>query len=100
MKAHYAHRLLAVGPARELKKFERSDWEAQAHAKYLDVLECSKTRLAVQFETDELPLVWLRNVSKRWSRLVFFLDYEDEDRRIKGLAHAWRHQLDVLTTHY
>lgn len=100
MKPFYANRLLVVGSAGELKRFDSSDWSRQAGARYIDVLECSKRRWIHQFETDEPPLAWLKRVSKRRPALVFLLDYDDEDRRIKGLARAWQGRLEAFTTHY
>jgi hypothetical protein len=100
LKPYYADRLLVVGPPAELKRFDSSNWSRQAGARYIDVLEFSKRRWMHQFETDEPPLDWLKRVSKRCPTLVFLLDYDDEDRGIKGLAKAYQGRLEVFTTHY
>lgn len=95
-----ANRLLIVGPARTLKRFARSDWDAQARAKYIDILECSKTRLSFQFETAKAPLAYLRKTSHRWWSLTFLLDYEIEATCLKGLAKARRGGLETCLVSY
>ena len=94
------NRLLLVGPARELKRFERSDWESQARARYLDVLECSATRLSFQFETTTVPTRYLTNASRNWPKLTFLIDYEIEELGLKGLAKAHRGALETCAVHY
>ena len=95
-----ANRLLIVGPARTLKRFERSDWEAQARAQYIDILEHSKHRLVVQFESGEPPLRYITAASRNWPRLTFLLDYEIEEKRLKGLAKARRGELETCLVSY
>ena len=41
-----------------------------------------------QFETDEPPLKFLKTLSRRWRSLTVLLDYDLEDKSIKGLAKA------------
>ena len=82
-------RLTILGPASDLKRFERkSDWVREAAAKYVELLENSPDRHAWQFETDGPPLKFLKSISARWRFLTFLLDYDQEDERIKGLAKA------------
>ena len=95
-----ANRLLIVGPARELKRFERSNWDGKARAKFIDVLECSKSRLAFQFETTKAPTRYIKAASLEWSKLTFLLDYEIEDWCIKGLAKARRGELESCIVNY
>ena len=95
-----ANRLLIVGPARTLERFERSDWDAQARAKYLDILEHSKNRLVVQFESGEPPLAHLKEASRQWRALTFLLDYEIEEQCLKGLVKARRGELETCLVHY
>ena len=94
------NRLLLVGPARELKRFGRSDWETKARARFLDVLECSDTRLSFQFESGEPPLAYMKTASRRWRTLTFLLDYEIEELGLKGLAKAHGGALETCLVHY
>jgi hypothetical protein len=96
----WANRLLVVGPANELKRFEASNWERKARAKYIEVLECSKTRLEFQFETSKPPLPHFKAVSREWPKLTFLLDYEVEDWALKGLAKAKRGELEGCVVSY
>ena len=83
------NRLTVVGPASDLKQFDRKEeWTAESGARYVELLENSADRHAWQFESDEPPLRFLKAVSRRWRLLTFLLDYDWEDKRIKGLAKA------------
>ena len=83
------NRLTVVGPTGDLKQFDqKEEWIKQAGARYIELLEQSNDRHAWQFETDEPPLRFLKAVSRRWRLLTFLLDYDWEDKRIKGLAKA------------
>lgn len=95
-----ANRLLIVGPARTLKRFNRTRWETEVRARYLDILECSKTRLSFQFETAKAPLAYLRKTSREWWSLTFLLDYEIEAQCLKGLAKARRGELESCLVSY
>jgi len=83
------NRLTVVGPANDLRKFDRKEeWTAASSARYAELLENSADRHAWQFETDEPPLKFLRSLSRQWRSLTFLLDYDCEESRIKGLAKA------------
>ena len=84
---HYQNRLLLVGPARDLKAFDRLDWMKDAGAKHVELLEASPTRCAWQFETADPILSFLRKSSQHWPTLTFLLDYDCEDH-LKGLVKA------------
>ncbi len=82
-------RLTVVGSASDLKQFGREEeWTAESGLRHVELLEHSTDRLAWQFETDEPPLKFLKTLSRRWRSLTFLLDYDWEDKRIKGLAKA------------
>ena len=84
-----SNRLTVVGPASDLKQFDRKEeWTEEAGARYVELLENSSDRHAWQFETDEPPLKFLKTLSGRWRSLTFLLDYDWEDSRVKGLAKA------------
>ena len=95
-----ANRLLIVGPARTLKRFNRTRWETKVRARYLDILECSKTRLSFQFETATAPTRYITAASRDWPRLTFLLDYEIEEKCLKGLAKARRGELETCLMSY
>ena len=83
------NRLTVVGPASDLKQFDRNvEWTAELGARHIELLENSADRHSWQFETDEPPLKFLKTLSRRWRSLTFLLDYDWEDKRIKGLAKA------------
>lgn len=95
-----SNRLLLVGPTDELKRFGHSRWANQAGARHIELLECSANRLALQFDSEQVPLAWLRKAAGQRPSVVLLLDFENEDTRTKGLAKAHRDNLDVFTTHY
>src|SRR5204863_281073 len=83
------NRLTVVGRAGDLKQFDRDEaWKAESGARYTELLEHSADRHAWQFETDKPPLKFLEALSRRWRSLAFLLDYDWEDKRLKGLAKA------------
>jgi len=83
------NRLTVVGQAGDLKQFDRNvEWTADLGARYVELLENSADRHSWQFETEEPPLKFLKTLSSRWPFLTFLLDYEWEEKRIKGLAKA------------
>jgi len=51
------NRLTVVGPASDLKQFDRNvEWTAELGARHIELLENSADRHSWQFETDEPPL--------------------------------------------
>lgn len=94
------HRLLIVGPARTLPRFARSDWDAKARTRHIDLLECSKKRLSFQFESGRPRLAYVKKASGRWRSLTFLLDYELEEMCLKGLAIARRGELETSLVSY
>jgi hypothetical protein len=83
------NRLTVVGPASDLKQFDRNvEWTADLGARHVELLENSADRHSWQFETDEPPLKFLRNISRSRRSLTFLLEYDWEESRIKGLAKA------------
>lgn len=89
MKDYCQHRLLVVGPASDLKAFDRdADWTETPGATDLALQEHSPTRRVWQFVTEAPALKFLRVISRRWPRLVFFLNYDCEDHCLVGLVRA------------
>ena len=83
------NRLTIVGPASDVKQFDRNvEWTAEFGARHVELLENSTERHSWQFETDEPPLKFLKTLSRLWRSLTFLLEYDWEESRIKGLAKA------------
>lgn len=86
---YICNRLTVVGSKPLLKKFSRSYWERILGAKYCELTENSPRRYITQFNTEEAPIVEpLRRLSRRWTQLIFLLDWEWEDKRLKGFINA------------
>jgi hypothetical protein len=89
MKDYCQNRLLIVGPARGLKQFDRdADRTEIPGATDLALLEHTPTRRSWQFVTEAPALKSLRDLSRRWPKLTFFLHYDCEERRLIGLVQA------------
>ena len=95
------NRLTVVGTASDLKQFDRNmEWTADLGARHVELLENSADRHSWQFETDVPPLKFLKTLSRRWRSLTFLLDYDWEDKRIKGLAEAKGGRLRNYSVNY
>ena len=89
MSDYCPHRLLVVGPASDLKAFDRdADWTEIPGATDLVLQEHSPTRRVWQFVTEAPALKSLRVISRRWPRLKFFLNYDCEDHCLLGQVRA------------
>ena len=89
MNDYCQNRILVVGPASDLKAFDRdADWTEIPGATDIALLEHTPTRLAWQFVTEAPALRLLRVISRQWPRLTFFLHYDCENARIIGLVRA------------
>ncbi len=81
------NRLTVVGPASDLKTFDKDEhWMSESGGRHFELMEHSPSRHAWQFDSDAPPLRFLRTESRKWPFLVFLLDYGCEDQRLKGLA--------------
>lgn len=87
------NRLTVLGKKAELAGFLKSRWYQQLGCRHGEMMENFPCRHGSIFETDEPPLQLLRKLSRRWATLVFMLDYEVENERIKGLAKLSRGRL-------
>jgi hypothetical protein len=85
VKPYCANRLTVVGRTKEIARF-KTKYEPDYLG--LALLENSRTRVAWQFETGEPPISEIIQLSTLWHSLVLLLDYDREDRRIKGLVRA------------
>jgi len=89
MKDYCTHRLLIAGPKQELKKFERkADFADIPGATDTSYRDRSPGRIVWVFVTEAPPLSPVREMSRRWPRLTFFLHFDCEDARIIALVRA------------
>ena len=88
------NRLTVLGAKTRLRSFLKSRWETALGAKHCELLENSPGRFSCQFETENPPFESLKSLSRRWPGLIFLLDHEDEEERIKGLAKAHAGRID------
>lgn len=77
-----------LGSVEQLRRFRKTNWKTRLQARHLELLENSPRRIAWQFDSTGPRVEPLRVLSRRWPRIIFLLDYEAEDQRIKGLAKA------------
>ena len=86
---YICNRMMVIGPKPLLKKFTRSRWDKILEAKHCQLLENSPGRHINEFNTEEAPIIDpLRKLSRRWPKLIFLLDWEWEDKRLKGFVNA------------
>jgi hypothetical protein len=80
---------MVVGPIPLLKKFTRSRWDKILEAKHCQLAENLPGRYINEFNSEEAPIIDpLRKLSRRWSKLIFLLDWEWEDKRLKGFVNV------------
>ncbi len=89
MDRYCENRLTVVGEVRQLKAFYQNEHGmAESGGRHFELMEHSPKRHVWQFGADAPPLGFLRNESRKWPLLVFLLDYDCEDDRVKGLVKA------------
>ncbi|MBA4150545.1 MAG: hypothetical protein H0X66_20730 [Verrucomicrobia bacterium] len=88
MAEYCISRLTAIGSKRQVHQFRLGQWEQSLKAKYGEPLEWPSGRFVCQFETSSPPLEQLKALSRLWPKITLLLDYEVEEKRIKGLAKA------------
>lgn len=94
------NRLTVVGSKRQVRLFQKTNWDRQLRVKHVELLENSPRRFACQFENQACLLQSLKKLSRRWRRLTFLLDFENEQKRIKGLAKAEAGELEHCEINY
>ena len=86
---YICNRLLVVDSKLRLNKFTNSRWERILKARYCELAENSPGRYISQFNTEQAPIIEpLRRLSRHWPQLIFLLDWEWEDKRLKGFVKA------------
>ena len=101
VKPYCKSRLTIVGPARDLSHFfAQHEWKPETGILHVELMEKSRFRHIWQFDGAEPPLQFITRLSDEWPFLTFLLDYDREDKRIKGLAKALKGQLRHLLVNY
>ena len=94
------NRLVVLGKKTTVTEFLRSEWDRLLRARFLEPHEMMLTRFSCGFQTCEPPLKKLEKLSTQWRSLIFLLDFEWENKRIKGIAKAVRGELEVHEVSY
>ena len=86
----HGNRITVVGDRRRLRHFQNSDWLPVFAGRHAELLELLPPRFVCYFETETDPLPALQRLSRSHPGLVFLLEHEVDDERIrcKGLAKA------------
>jgi hypothetical protein len=83
------NRLTVVGPKKDVARFENEFVRnPDPGLSSFELLEITATRVAWQFETAKPPLAFIKQASLDHPGLTLLLEYDREDRRVKGLAKA------------
>ena len=94
-------RLTVLGPAKSLRALTARRVLRRFKARFPELLEHSKTRIAWQFETaSSLLLIEVKALSRANPALTFLIEYEQEERRTKGLGICKRGKLSHCLLHY
>jgi len=94
------NRLTVLGSRNKVTRFVHWDWESPMGAQFLEPEELMATRRTWTFQSIAPPLDGLGKISARWSTLTFLLDYEWENKRVKGIAKARAGKLDTYQVGY
>ena len=93
MPEMWINRLTVIGPQYRLKRFQESNWNRHLKAIHGELLENSPGRIAWQFESPRAVPDRLRQLSRRWPKLIFLLDHEQGVQRKKGFVKAQAGQI-------
>jgi hypothetical protein len=89
MSLFSANRLTVVGPKADLEGFDPdSEWSPEPSFCELELMEISPARCCWQFKCQQPPLALLKQNSLDRPSLTFLLEYDQEDKRVKGLVKA------------
>jgi hypothetical protein len=100
MPERWINRLTVFAPQKELGKFVKSYWDRSLSARFWELRENMRTRVGWQFETESSPIPSVEALSRRWPRLVLILAWENEPRRMMGLAKARAGRLEQFEVRY
>ena len=96
----WINRLTVFGTKRELKQFQKCQWQKSLRGRYWLLQETMLTRFGCLFETQCSPILSLEALSKRWPDLVLLLQWENETTRIIGLVRAKAGKLEQFQVGY
>jgi hypothetical protein len=95
------NRLTILGRAKMLEAFEPKNWLKLLGGKHRELYSCPKTRDEWWFSTEgEAPLKALTQLSRTWPHLIFLLEFDNEQRRVKGLAKLKNRKVELCQLVY
>src|SRR6266404_1432951 len=100
MPERWIIRLTVFAPQKVLTRFLKSNWERSLSGRFWELRENMRTRVGWQFETQSSPILSVEALSRRWPRLVLILEWENETRRMMGLAKARAGRLEQFEVRY
>jgi len=102
METGCTNRLTVVGSKRMVRKFtnQQDKWELALGARHGEFLQNSPGRYVCQFDTRRPPQKELQKLSLVWPRLSFVLEFDLEEKRIKGLAKFQRGETESCVISY
>jgi len=100
MPERWINRLTVFAPQKVLARFLKSNWEPSLSGRFWELRENMRTRVGWQFETQSSPILSVEALSRRWPRLVLILEWENETRRMMGLAKARAGRLEQFEVRY
>ncbi len=100
MPDRWINQLTVFAPQKQLQKFVKSHWERRLHGRFWELRENMRTRVGWQFETESSPLPPVKALSLRWPKLVLVLQWENETKRMMGLAKAKAGNMERFDVRY
>ena len=100
MPERWINQLTVFAPHKELRKLLKSHWERSLSGRFWELRENMRTRVGWQFETESSPIASVEALSRRWPKLVLILAWENETKRILGLAKARAGRLEQFEVRY
>ena len=100
MPERWINQLRVFAPQKELRQFLTSHWERSLSGRFWELQENMRTRVGWQFETESSPILVVEALSRRWPKLVLILAWENETKRMLGLAKARAGRLEQFEVRY
>jgi hypothetical protein len=100
MAERWINQLTVFAPQKELKKLLKSHWERSLSGRFWELLETMRTRVGWQFETESSPIPSIEALSQRWPKVVLVLQWENQTKRMMGLAKAKAGRLEQFEVRY
>ena len=88
MNDRWINQLTVFAPQKKLGEFLKTPWERSLSGRFWELRENMRTQVGWQFETESSPIPSVEALSRRWPKLVLVLQWENETKRMMGLAKA------------